>query len=145
MADDLADTLARVFAPFDDDERAQLIAWAGEELGTRSVITLMTDKRGAEWKVGEPSPSNEDAVVFAMLFDNAQRCCDVYCVMFVEQNGKEGVLYFKETCWNPDHTWGPLGKRGLWNEWIAFFGGADAGGGEEPPAKVNGAGESAGH
>jgi len=137
MADDLAETLSQVFAPFEEAQRTQLIAWASEELGTRSVITMLVDKRGSEWKVGEPSPSNENAVVFAILLDGPLRCADIYCVSFVEADGKQGVVYFKETCWDPQHTWGPLGANALWAEWSAFFGASAEGEAEEP--KPNGA------
>lgn len=133
MANELADALGQVFANVDESRRAQLVAWASEELGSRSVITMCTDDEGTVWNVGEVTPSNKGCTVFAMLLDSALRCVDIYSFGMVDGGG---ALYFKETCWRPAHTWGPIGIDALYNEWRNFF----AGDGPEPGA-TNGAGE----
>ena len=137
MANELVDALTRVFGNVDEDRRARLIAWASEELGSRSVITLLVDADGVEYKIGEASPSNKDVIVFAMLYDGTARAVDVYSAGFVveEGSGKEGVLYFKETCWNPKHTWGPISVDALYTEWETFFAEPD-----DPEPEPNGAG-----
>jgi hypothetical protein len=146
MANELVEALERVFQNVDDGRRAQLIAWAAEELGTRPVITLLENDNGAVWEVGKPSPSNDEAIVFAMLMDDDRRAVHVYCAGFaVDGSGNEGTLYYKETVWRPRHTWGPLSIDALWNEWSAFFGPDDQGDDDEAPVqKPNGAPAQAG-
>jgi hypothetical protein len=118
MASDLVDALNQVFAGAPQDMREQLIAWAGEELGSRAILTMVTDEAGATWRVGEPSPSNKETTVFALLLDVGARAVDAYTFGMVDG---QGVLYFKETVWQLAHTYGPISIEALYLEWRAFF------------------------
>lgn len=142
MADEIVDTLRLVFAPLPDDKREQLVRWATEEVGSRSATQMLTDDAGTVWEIGKESPTNKALTVFAILFDSVTRCFDIYSMAMVEGGAPseaDGRLYFKETCFRPACSYGPLTAGALFDEWETFFDDDEPEPAPAPEPKANGA------
>lgn len=124
MDEALENTLRQVFAPFSEDDREEMIAWVKHESDTRPLHTLYENEDGVVWKIGEPSPTNENLIVFAVLFEEeaTKPCMHIYsCGMVQREDGATGMLYFKDISFNPKHLHGPIAPKALFLDWGEFM------------------------
>lgn len=149
--DEIAAMLGTVLDPIPEKKRTLMIEWAKREIQTRPMIIQASarvwvnaysykDDAGAEhrveagfssltWAVGQPSPQNPNATIFAMLLDDGpgaqgpQSKIAVYSFVSVKVEGSDdvGIQYFKEIVYRPDTTFGPISGEGLFLEFFDFF------------------------
>jgi hypothetical protein len=118
MGSAMIEMLGHVLAPFPEDRKSAMIAWVEHEIETRPLIDCLTSADGVTWTLGEKSPSNEAATVFAMLYHEAIRAVIIYAVNITpvagSTNGEASFEYFREVCFNPRHVHGPISGEALY-------------------------------
>lgn len=144
MASAMIEMLGHVLAPFPDEQRNAMISWVENEIATRPLLDCVTSQDGVTWTLGQKSPSNESATVFAMLFNEPMRAVVIYSVNITPiqdaQNGEASFEYFREVCFNPKHTHGPISGEALYLD-LREFVAVDLPDPENPqPTPQNGAG-----
>lgn len=99
------------------------------------------------WEIGSPSLSNPSAMIFAMVQVDEDHV-KVYSFQLVEVEGQQDALYFHETLYRPDTTYGSISHDALFEEFANFFAteeeleklhGAEDGGRPAPEPRANGA------
>lgn len=137
---ELIEVLAQVLDAMPEGQRKMMLAWAATEMHTRPILnqvsSLLWDDgddttpghyQTVVWQVGQPSPSIDHAIVFAIIGDDGpeqrgpQSKVVVYSFAEVEIEGKVGKLYYKEVVFDPKHASGPCSGEGLYRDWFDFF------------------------
>jgi hypothetical protein len=118
MASAMIELLNHVLAPFPEQQRTAMISWVEHEMATRPLLDWVTDTKGRTWTLGQKSPSNDSATVFAMLFHESMRAVVVYGVNITpvqgSTNGEAAFEYFREVVFNPEHLHGPISGEALY-------------------------------
>jgi hypothetical protein len=110
----MTEMLGHVLSPFPEDRRNAMISWVEREMETRPLIDNLTSDDGVNWVLGEPSPGNPGAVIFAMLYHEPIRGVVIYSVSMTPADGGQTAFeYFRETCFNPRHVHGPISGDAL--------------------------------
>jgi len=137
MASSLIELLKdHVLAPFTAEQRDAMVSWMEHEIETRPLIDNLTSEDGVNWVLGENSPGNEGATVFAMLHHETMRAIIIYSVAITPDPAAGGTRfeYFREVCYNPKHQHGPISGPALFLDFREFVAvdleQKDAGGGQ---------------
>jgi hypothetical protein len=120
----LESTLRQVLAPFDEEDREELIAWVAHEAETRPLHTLYENADGVVWQIGKENPTNESLLVFAILYEEeaTKPCMHIYSCGMVQGDGEQtGMVYYKDVSFNPKHLHGPIAPRALFFDWGEFM------------------------
>jgi hypothetical protein len=115
----LLEMLHEVLEPL-GERRPELMALIAHEMKTMPVVQFCCDKAVVvspdlvrtcnTWKLGEPSPTDESTIVFAMLHDLDQRAVIVYTFQATE-SGEEYAYttqFFREVIFDPALIQGPI-------------------------------------
>lgn len=140
-ADKMIQMLDTVLVGVDAKQRDVMKQWAHREMTQKPLIIRATcrqwvnayvDERAnpptrvpagyhtLSWEAGQPSPSNPDALIFAMLQVDDDHV-KVFSFQLADFEGKETAVYFHETLYRPDVTYGPISGDALFEEWANFF------------------------
>lgn len=139
--DELLKQLDMILAPMPANERELMKAWAGRELVEKPIIMMMTARlwvpeyekdgqkhpagvRSVEWRIGNPSPQNPDALIFAMV--PVGEPAEVHVFSFAPVPVEEGseemtVVWFHETIFHPDTIFGPITGEALFEEFARLL------------------------
>ena len=146
MGSAMIEMLAQVLSPFPEGQRATMIKWIEHEMEAYPLIDCVTSTDDVTWTLGEKSPSNNSAAVFAMLYNEALRGVIIYSVNVTPveggANGQAQFEYFREVCFNPKHMHGPISGNALYME-LRTFVAVDFEDPENPGPPLNGAGATA--
>ena len=138
-ADNLIETLNMVLGSVDESRREIMKQWAHREMTQRPLITRASARQWVNsyvdeeskrtvpagyhtlaWEVGKPSPSFPAATIFAMVQVDDDHV-KVFSFGVVEHEGKDANVYFHETIFRPDVTFGPISADALFEEWSTLF------------------------
>jgi hypothetical protein len=142
--------LQQVLAPFEDEDRAEMIAWMEAELKTQAITDDLQDHvSGYHWQLVGVTPAQAEregggAVVFAMLFHEGLRAFFIYSCHRAEtgQTSEDGqpilaFSYYKEIAFGGGFSsHGPISPEALHADLRQF---AEEAEDPEPQKKTNGA------
>ena len=138
-ADEMMKMLDTVLVGVSQERRDIMKQWAHREMTQKPLIQQATSRQWVNqytdektgrtvaagfhtlrWEVGQPSPSNPGALIFAMLQVDDDHV-KVFSFQLVEYEGKDTAVYFHETLYQPDTTYGPIAADALFEEFANFF------------------------
>lgn len=139
--DELLKQLDMILEPMPENERELMKAWAGRQLVEKPIVMLMTARlwvdeyekdgkkypagvRSLEWRIGNPSPQNPEAIIFAMI--PVGEPAEVHVFSFAPVPVEEGsekmtVVWFHETVFHPDTIFGPITGEALFEEFALLL------------------------
>ena len=141
--DKLLEQLDLILAPMPTNERELMKAWVGRQLVEKPIVMLMTARlwvdeyekdgkkhpagvRSLEWRIGEPSPQNPAALIFAMI--PVGEPAEVHVFSFspvpideTKPDGETTVVWFHETIFHPDTIFGPITGEALFEEFAMLL------------------------
>ena len=131
----IVDVLGEVLAPLPADQRGAILEWVKREIATRAIVQyvyedgppILRDADGNEtggpqiWKLGEPSPLDENEIVFCMFYWEEERVVAVYSLKQQEIDGQQATFFFRSLVFKPVHVHGPVHHGALVNELGAFL------------------------
>jgi hypothetical protein len=122
----LLEMLNEVLEPL-GEHRAPIMALVAHEMKTKAVVSFCCDKPVVNpdgtrscntWKLGEPSPTDDSTVVFAMLHDFDQRSVVAYTFQAIEgdEEYRYKTQFFREVIFEPSLVQGPIHHDALFAE-----------------------------
>lgn len=142
MNDPIVEVLRKILTPLGEERCNALLALALGEFQRRQIVSyfdtgLRSDGSTLFWKLGEPSPLDEDTTVFAIFHvqhegGKSEMVVFAYAVTKDEESGEEGYTYFQEVIPDPKNIQGPISGEALFLELCDFLGVPEAKDPDEP-------------